>query len=221
MRPIFRLESIQNWMVSIAPSRIDSLPYSKIKAISNKYRQRLLASRRAPGAPSALPPAAVFLYQPTPTYAISPQLAARLTKSDISSLRSKLGVYEPLLSAEIDDIRWFGVEGQDYTPEYLIDPDLGRDQALYYGHRQFHVVSMLDMHRDEVRHDIQFDSAAALHIQLAEECFKGLIRSSEGSIAHNLGSAESWLLRNTQEGQQKLARAATMSTIPMVSQPHR
>lgn len=114
-----------------------------------------------------------------------------------------------MLSAEIDGIRRWEVEEQDCTPEYLIDQDLGGDQALYYGHGQFHVVGMLDMHRDEVKHDIQFDSAAALQIRPAEESFDGLIPSSERSTAHTLEGHESWLLRNTQEGQQKVARFAT------------
>lgn len=211
MRPTFRLQHIKNWIVNITPSRVDSLPYSKIKSLSHKYRQRLLASRTAPVAPKTLgmPPASIFICQPTPSYVLSPQLAAKLTRSDISSLTSNLRVYEsvPTRDPDIDEVCW-EVEERDCTPEYFIDKDLGGDQALYYGHGQFHVLGMLDMDRAEAKNNILFDSSDDLLSRLVEEVGQEL-PSSDLTVANSLDGRESWILCNTGEEQQKVARVVT------------
>lgn len=203
MRPTLRLQNIQPWIVNITPKRVDSLPYSKINAICRKCRRRLLASRTAPATPTGLPPATAFICQPTPSYVLSPQLAASLTKSKISSLKSNLRVYEPVPTGEtgVGDV-CIKVEEQDCTPEYLIDQGLGGDRALYYGHGQIHVVGMLDMHRTGLK-KTQFDSAQR---QLAGN-LEGLPSTSELSVSNSREVTESWVLRNTENGQRKLARA--------------
>lgn len=233
MRPTFRLQYIQNWIVNVTPSRVDSLPYSKIKSLSHKYRQRLLASRTAPVAPTPLshlstgtvPPASIFICQPTPSYVLSPQLAAKLTKSDISALKSKLRVYhwesvpsegfDNTEGVQIDDEYEVGavcaeVVEQDCSPECLIDEELGGDRALYYGHGQIHFIGMLDMHRTEVKRSLQFHSSNDLQNRLTEEISKRLpIGASEPSVANSPDCPESWILCNTEQGEQKFARAAT------------
>lgn len=236
MRPTFRLQRIQNWIVNVTPSRIDSLPYSKIKSLTHKYRQRLLASRTAPVAPTPLdnlhagtvPPASIFICQPTPSYVLSPQLAATLTKSDISALKSKLSVYQwESVPAEgidvtegvhIDDEYGVGdicakVVEQDCLPEFIIDEDLGGDRALYYGHGQIHFVGMVDMYRTELKKNLEFFWSAGLQNRLTKEVSKGLpIGNSKPSVANTpntLHRPESWILCNTKQGKQKFARAAT------------
>lgn len=233
MRPTFRPQRIQNWIVNVTPSRVDSLPYSKIKSLTHKYRQRLLASRRAPVAPTPLdnlragtvPPASIFICQPTPSYVLSPQLAAKLTKSDISALKSKLGVYQwesvPAEGSDvaegvhIDDEYGVGdicakVVEQDCLPEFIIDEDLGGDRALYYGHGQIHFVGMLDMHRTEVEKNLQFHSSDDLQDRLTTEVAEALpMGNSEPRVVDLPDCPESWILCNTKQGQQKFARAAT------------
>lgn len=201
---------IHHWIVNITPSRVDSLPYSKIKSISHKYRQRLLASRTAPVAPRPLPPASIFICQPTPSYVVSPQLAAQLTKSEISSLKSNLRVYEGVLTGETD----FGevcleFEEQDCTPEFLIDQDLGGDRALYYGHGQIHFIGMIDMHRPEVKGIIPFESAAEQHRRFTEEVLQEPTREFKPSVAKSLEGLESWVVCNTEDGHREVARIVT------------
>lgn len=219
MRPTFRLQNIQNWTVNIVPKRVDSLPYSKIKSLSNKYRQRLLASRTAPVAATPLshlrtgtvPPASIFICQPTPSYVLSPQLAAKLTRSDISSLTSNLRVYESVRFGEPDlgDAGW-EVEERDCTPECLIDKDLDGDQALYYGHGQIHVLGMIDMNRAEVNHNTEFESLDDLTSRLVEEMYMALpLGGPLVSVADSFENPGSWIFCNTEEGQGKVARIAT------------
>lgn len=100
MRPTFRLRHVQSWVVNMTPKRLDSLPYSKIKAIRHRFGQKLLASRTAPVGPDALPPATFFACLPTPSYVVSPQLADRLPESIMSSLSSNLRVYEEVPDEE-------------------------------------------------------------------------------------------------------------------------
>lgn len=203
MRSTLRPQNIQPWIVNITPKRVDSLPYSKINAICGKYRQRLLASRTAPATPTRLPPATAFICQPTPSYVLSPQLAALLTKSKISSLKSNLRVYEPVSTGQtgLGDV-CTEVEEQDCTPECHIDEGLGGYQALYYGHGQIHVVGMVDMHRTGVK-KTQFDSAQR---QLAGN-LDGLPSTSELSVSNSREVTGSWIYCNTGHGQRKLARA--------------
>lgn len=210
MRPAFRLQEIQNWIVNITPSRVDSLPYSKIKSISHKYRQRLLASRTAPVAPTALSPASIFICQPTPSYVVSPQLATQLTKSDISSLTSNLRVYErvPTGKTDIGEV-CLDIEEQDCTPEFLIDQDLGGDRALYYGHGQIHFIGMIDMHRPEVKGNTPFGSAADLQRRLAKEVLQESTGEFKRSVANSLEGLESWVVCNTEHGHREVARVVT------------
>lgn len=79
---------------------------------------------------------------------------------------------------------------------------------MYYGHGQIHVLSMLDMHRAEAKNNIQFNSPDDLQSRLVEEVGRELTLG-DLTVANSLEGRESWILRNTGEEQQKIARAVT------------
>lgn len=199
----FRLGHLRHWYVNLIPRRVDSLPYSKIKAICNTYRRRLVDSRRAPDTPTALPTATTFISTPTPSYVLSPQLASRLSKAEFSSLASKLRVYETVPVGEPGDFEaGFVVEEKDCTPEVIIEPDMGGgDQALYFGHGQLHVIGMLDMHTAEVKENVRFSSAADLRRLLASE----FIRHETDA---EFDDAASSVYYSMEEGRQEIARVS-------------
>lgn len=201
MLPFSRLRNIPSWTVNITPKRRDSLPYSKIKAVCHKYRQRLLASRTAPDATNPLPLVAVFSCSPTPSYVLSPQLAHRLPASVMSSLSSNLRVYEDVYPG--DDT--FYVEEQDCTPEVMIDEELEGcgEVAQYYGHGQFHVVGMLDMRKAGAMPYRWLASPAALQCRLASY-FLGHEDLGDGGMT-GTSPAGSWFLQQTKRGPQKIA----------------
>lgn len=139
------------------------MPYSKLKAIRDNYCNRLLAIRDARVVPTPLPPATIFVGNPTPSYVLSPQFAARLPKQTLSSLASNLVVYEKVFTGNEG---FMVVEEQDCTPEVLIDRELQGEQAAYYGHGQIHVLGVLDMFRAGVKGEAQFASAWRLSERL-------------------------------------------------------
>lgn len=148
-----------------------------------------------------LPPAALFLCQPTPSYVLSPKLAARL-KSDVSSLKSNLRVYEFQTGNDI-----MKVKEQDCTPEVYIDSDLHDDQAAYYGHGQHHLIGILDMQRADLKQYRQYSSSVDLRDRLAHETIRGIFDPEEVAAESSEG-ADSWLLCNTIHGQHKIGRVS-------------
>lgn len=201
----FRLRGISQWVTNLIPKRVDSLPYSKIKALCGIYRQRILASRAAPLGSTDPPTVTSFLCQPTPSYVLSPQLAARLSKPELSSLASNLGVYATVSTGneEMGKVS-FVVEEQDCTPEVIVDPELnGGDHALYYGHGQMHIVSMLDMHSSDVKKNVRFSSGSDLQRLLASEC---LCPTGFADTADTPTDGHgTWAYCNTERGQRKVA----------------
>ncbi|KAK2609488.1 hypothetical protein N8I77_002985 [Diaporthe amygdali] len=154
---------VKGWIVHLMQKNPDGLPYSKIKAICHKYRQRLLTARVPPSEELYhMPPGAVFLCRPSASYVISAQLTARLSESQMSALRSNLSVYERM-AVEKDENENFPVswraEELDCTPEVFIDEDLSHGPALYYGDGQIHFVGMLDMHRARMIFKDEFESS--------------------------------------------------------------
>lgn len=204
MRSRLHLHKIPSWTTNITPKRRDSLPYSKIENICYEHRQRLLAARTAPPiSPSRPPPAAFFVCQPTPSYAVSPQLAARLSKSQMTSLQSKLWVYENTSYWTEDGGHLHRLEQHECTPEVQIDQNLSGECALYYGHGQLHVVGMLDMHRSEVNEG--FDSnLLASEIMVA---YMGCQHDGIGVV--KVEEAGSWIHCMTKQGTRKMALVTT------------
>lgn len=226
MHPTFRPQLTKNWIVNITPSRVDSLPYSKIKSLLDKYWKRLLIDSRSPNpAPTAVPPAAIFICQPTPSYVLSPQVAAELTRSDIWSLKSNLRVYQRVPTRNNDSSgNSLGVKELDCTPECFVDKDLSGNRALYYGHGQIHVVGMIDFHKARVRTPAQFYSSESLHNRLAEEVSRGLplaeevFRGLPSRVTDPFEDHESWLLHNNNAGLERIARvAANVADIPGIA----
>lgn len=121
--------------------------------------------------------------------------------SVISSLSSNLRVYEDVLPG--DDS--FHVEEQDCIPEVMIDEELEGcgEVAQYYGHGQFHVVGMLDMHEAGAVPYRWLASPAALQCRLASFLlgYEGL---GGGGMA-GTSPAGSWFLQQTKRGPQKIA----------------
>lgn len=163
-----------------------------------------------PRARNTLPPATLFVCQPTPSYVVSPQFAARLPNSDLSLLATDLKVYE-ISSTERTVSREVitGYEERDCTPEVLIDQDLDGDQAIYYGHGQVHIIGMLDIHRGRMMKDPDFASDAALQRCLAEDFVHSLPGGSLGAAANPFEDSGSWFLCNTDEGFRKIAYVRT------------
>lgn len=175
MRPTLRRQHIRNWRVNINPKRINSLPYSKIQAICLKYRQRLLDSRSAPVTPSSLPPATLFIFRPTPSYVLSPIVVSRLTKFDVSSLKSNLRVYESVFTRNSDvDKVCIEVKEQDCIPKFLVDSGPCYDRVVYYGHGQIHVVGMLDLRKTEGNQKSLYFLSDNFQSQLVKETLKAL-----------------------------------------------
>ncbi|KAK2606896.1 hypothetical protein N8I77_005618 [Diaporthe amygdali] len=207
MRPTLHLQWIRGWTVNINSKRRDGLPYSKIKAICQQYRQRLLASRKEPVAPRPLPPATLFIFGPTPSYVVSPQLAARLTTSDLSSLKSNLRVYENQFTGKTDfDGDCTDLKEHDCTPEVLTDQNLRGDDAVYYGHGQIHVVGMVDMHRAELKQNPQYRSSTEFWSRLGGEILQKLRVKPEIATANSLLEGLSSWICNTNEEQQRIGR---------------
>ncbi|POS78064.1 hypothetical protein DHEL01_v203550 [Diaporthe helianthi] len=94
----------------------------------------------------------------TKLYVLSPQLAARLPKHTLSSLGSKLRVYEEVFTGHEGDM---AVEEQDCTPEVLVDEELAGEQALYHGHGQVQILGVVDMLRAGVKADVDHCSDIA------------------------------------------------------------
>lgn len=211
MRPTSRLGWIRGWTVNISPKkRIDGLPYSKIKAVCQQYRQRLLASRTEPVAPRALPPATLFIFGPTPSYVVSPRLAARLTTSDLSSLKSNLRVYDDEFTGKTDpfDEDHTDLKEHDCTPEVHIDEGLRGDRAVYYGHGQVHIVGMVDMHRVDLEKKTQYGSSAKLQSRLGRMILQKLLLNHGRPAASSLGGLSSWILCNTNGKEQKIGQCS-------------
>lgn len=177
MRPTFRLQNrhVQCWMVNIIPKRPDRLPYSKIKTLCQRYRQRLVASRTAPAGSDVLPPVTVFNYTLlTPSYVMSRQLADRLPSSAISSLSSKPRVYDDVYTEDYGSgPQAFHVEERDCDPEVFIDEDLqaSGDMVHYYGRGQIHVVGVLDVNRAEPDIHPRLFSALGVQRRLVSSLF--------------------------------------------------
>ncbi|KAG6358374.1 hypothetical protein INS49_014258 [Diaporthe citri] len=208
MRPTSRLAWIRGWTVPINSKRVDGLPYSKIKAVCQQYRQRLLASRTEPVAPRALPPATLFHFGPTPSYVVSPQLAARLTTSGLSSLKSNLKVYEFEFTGKTSpsDANCTDLKELDCTPEVLIDQSLRGDRAVYYGRGQIHVVGMVDMHRVDLKQKTQYGSSAQLQSRLGGKILRKLRLNPERPASNSPDGLSSWIFFNTNGEQQKIGQ---------------
>lgn len=191
----------------MTPKRLDSLPYSKIKAIRHRFGQKLLASRTAPVGPDALPPAAFFACLPTPSYVVSPQLAARLPESIMSSLSSNLRVYEEVPDEEQEfegSSDWVHVEERDCTPEVFVDEDLqgSGDVISYYGWGQSHIVGILDMSRTE---STPSHCPTALQSHMAS-LMPTLFKLEHGGMAATSMAEDtgSWTLCRTEQGLRKI-----------------
>lgn len=209
MRPTSRLGWIRGWDVNTYPKKsVDGMPYSKIKAVCQQYRQRLLASRTEPVAPRALPPATFFNFEPTPSYVVSSQLAARLTTSDLSLLESNLRVYEFEFTGKTSpfDENCEDLKEYDCTPEVLIDKDMRGDQALYYGRGQAHVFGMVDMHRVDLKQNPQYGSSAELQSRLGGKILRRLGLNPGRPAANSPEGLGSWIFFNANGEKQKIGQ---------------
>lgn len=204
MRPTFRLQRIPSWTVSLTPIRANSLPYSKIKSICYTYRQKLLAARTAPDASNRPPPATFFICQPSPSYAVSPQLAGRLSKDQMASLKSKLGVYRNMTYRRTVHETDEQSNEEDCIPEVLIDQDLNGDCASYYGNGQLHVICMIDMYRIA-----ELDRIYSVRSAVAEALMSGNAFFGSFVAVSYYEQPGAWIHCETDDGIRKVALLTT------------
>lgn len=91
----------------------------------------------------------------------------------------------------------------------IVDPELiGGDHALYYGHGQMHIVSMLDMHSSDVKKNVRFRSGSDLQRLLASECLLDRPTGFADTADTSTDGHGTWVYRNTEQGDRKIAHVS-------------
>lgn len=156
--------------------------------------------------PTPLPPATIFVGSPTPSYVLSPQLAARLPQQTLSSLASNLRVYEKKFAGNEG---YLFTEEHDCTPEVLVDEELRGEHAVYYGHGQIHVLALLDMLRAGVKEDALFASGQTLSKRLLLATEARLRREGISTGVTPLRENDAFLVNcETEQGRRNMARVS-------------